>query len=415
MISKELSIVIFSHLYPRANNPSLGIFIHAQVRAIQRMGCRVQVISPVPMVPHIFQTTVRRRGYVKVPLATTLDDVPVNYPRYLTAPTTFLHGPTGILMPLTLLGHLKKMIALTGADLLHSHCATPDGYAAVKMASQLGIPVVCSLRGDDINMYPRYWPLTRWQTQKVLLKADAVVAVSACLKNEANMLNGRQTLCVNKNGIQVIHNGCDLELFKPLPEAGKELRDKFGVSEDTILFLFIGEIEQRKGIHELLDAFSNVVDRSKKVKLWLIGEQSDLSFTKGFSSLPDDIKSRLLYLGRIEHGQIPRYLSAADVFVLPTYNEGFPNVVREAMSCGLPVIATAVGGIPEVVVDGLNGLLIPPKDSASLVSAMQQMINYSDRRRSYGKAAYSYATTHFSWERNAQAHLELYRSLSPRT
>ena len=124
-----------------------------------------------------------------------------------------------------------------------------------------------------------------------------------------------------------------------------------------------------------------------------------------------ELSNKVHLVGRKIPSEIPWWLSAADIFALPTYHEGSPNVVREAMACGLPVVATRVGGVPEVVEDGESGILVDKKDVTSLVEAIRALINSPDMRKKMGKRGREIIEDNFTWNKNAKDLREIYEKV----
>ena len=116
-------------------------------------------------------------------------------------------------------------------------------------------------------------------------------------------------------------------------------------------------------------------------------------------------------LGEIPQNEIPYWLSASDIFVFPTYNEGLPNAIMEAMACGLPVVATEVGGIPEVVKDGENGILIDKKDVKSIVHSLEKLIENKSMCKKMGEHGRITIEEKFSWNNSAKKLIEIYNKI----
>jgi len=183
-------------------------------------------------------------------------------------------------------------------------------------------------------------------------------------------------------------NGVNIERFKPdfienSADVRRDLRKKFGISENDIVFSFTGRISNDKGVRELIDAFQDLKSKDKNVtlKLILIGlpekdyiniiKNNFKEFTKG--------NPNILYLGRFD--DVRPYYLISDIFVLPSYREGLPNSLLEAGAMGLPSIATDINGCNEIVKNGLNGLIIPAKDTIALKEAMETLVNDHEQRK----------------------------------
>ena len=182
----------------------------------------------------------------------------------------------------------------------------------------------------------------------------------------------------------------------------------FGLGGEEIIVGFIGRFHAQKGIDVLLKAFEKIEKSKMNVRLMLVGDGTlRKKIWKQSQTLGND--NRVLFTGIRK--DIPLILSSLDIFVLPSRWEGLPLVLLEAMAAGLPIVATAVGGIPEVVVDGETGFLVPPEDPEALASAITRLIEDSVLRKKFGKAGYKRVKQHFNIQEASRRTEELYFSL----
>lgn len=398
---KTIRVLIVSHLYPRKTDPILGNFVHLQVKHLREEGCQVKIISPVPYAPRIFWTNPRRRAYGQTPEFDSIEGIPVHYPRFIRAPGSWFHGISCYTFYQGIVRLADAIVKEFQPHLLHAYNATPDGYAGLLLRRRYNLPLVCSLLGADINVYPNYKPLTRQLTQKVIAQADQLVAVSRALKESA------EVLAQPKREICVIYMGCDTEAFRPNETTRERTRKFLGVSPQEKIILFIGRLVEAKGIFELVEAFSQLQSRLPKTHLVLLGDDRDRL------RLENQVKQKGLnnvvhFIGARPHSEMPSWLNAADLLVLPSHNEGLPNVVVEAMACGIPVVATNVGGIPEVIEDKRSGLLIEKGDIHSLASAIEDLLRNDEKRRDMGTHGRSVIEQNFSWSQSAKDLREVY-------
>ena len=202
--------------------------------------------------------------------------------------------------------------------------------------------------------------------------------------------------------LKTIPYGIDLERFRPIPEA----RERLGLSPDTLLVLHIaasegsGQFSERKGLRYLVAAFqSHVIPRVPGAVLAVAGEDS----------VPNHPWVRPL--GKVAQGDLPVWLSAADIFVSATLADNLPYTILEAMGCGRPVIASAIGGVPEQVIDGENGLLVPSRDSDALGEAVAGLLLDPGRRHAYGAASRRRAEALFAMPRFLADYESLFREM----
>ena len=366
-----------------------------------RKGLEVLVVSPVPFVPEPMQNTPERKAYRQLRRATMLDGIPVYYPRYFCLPWQHAYGFSTLSFTRGIRGLVKTLAEGHRVELIHAHCATPDGYAAVTLGEELGLPVICSLRGSEINEYPYESSLTFRLTRDTLTRARRILAVSGALARKAQECAGQHI------PIGIIHNGCDTHAFSPSPRSRAEARSSLGVGPSDILLLFAGTMVRTKGIFELAGAFSRLARQRRHLRLAMVGEGRERVGVENALRLAG-VADRVSTHGLVVHDRMAPFFNAADIFVLPTYAEGFPNVVKEAMACAVPVLTTSVGGIPEVIEDGANGLLVAPRDAAALEGALERLVDDAGLRRRLGDNGRRTVAQRFSWDSSAEALQEEY-------
>jgi glycosyltransferase involved in cell wall biosynthesis len=243
-------------------------------------------------------------------------------------------------------------------------------------------------------------------TKKVLLNADQIISVSHALKTAAE---GIATGLSGK--IKVVYNGCDLDNFTYNKKERQRRRAELGISEQGRAIIFIGNLIKTKGIYDLIAAFIKLSSTHHNLNLIIIGNGPEYSTIKNIISSSNHSEKKIHLLGNKPHNEVSHWLSASDIFVLPTYYEGLPNAVLEAMACGLPVIATKVGGIPEVIEEGRNGILIDKKDVESLIRAIVYLLKNQALAKNMGTQGRKMFESRFSWQKNAQKVIEIYKEV----
>lgn len=208
----------------------------------------------------------------------------------------------------------------------------------------------------------------------------------------------------------VIHNGIDLAPYRELaaPEACARMRAELGIPPDTLAVGCVGLLWQAKGQEYLIRALRSLRDRGRALCVLLVGSGGDEA---SLHLCADEIgvADRVRFLGW--RGDVPRILQALDLYVQPSITEGLPLAVVEAAAAGLPIVASNVGGIPEIIEHGVNGLLVPPGDPQALAAAIQELIDDPERAKRLGEAARRTAFERFSAEAMAAAYMDLYERL----
>jgi len=360
-----MKVLVLSHMYPYALEPTFGLFVHDQVKELSRR-CDVVTVSPTPLSPRVLRRLQPRWArYASKPRQTRLESIQVHYPRYLNIP-----GERGF--PLSAFfcwwatrGLLLQIRNTFDFDLIHAHGICPDGFAAAQTGRQLGTPVVCTIHGADINLYPQRTRLTCLVTKRALGTVDTVITVSAALKERALALETPQ------RKIRVIPNGVDLRVFA-LMDRG-QARAELGLDGDKVIFVYASRLVEAKGLSYLLMALKRVLDHNIDGLLVLVGEGPyRLQLERQVAQL--DLHNHVVFAGFRPHAEIAKWMSACDLVVHPSLTEGSPLPIYEALACGRPAVASRVGGIPELITCDDYGLLVPPADAEALAEALLSAI-----------------------------------------
>ncbi len=269
-------------------------------------------------------------------------------------------------------------------DCLFGSWGYPDAVAVAAIARLTGRPMIAKVHGSDVNVFTQE-PARRRQICWALGRSAHVVAVSQALATRLVELG------VDERRIAVLYNGVDPSRFYPVPQP--QARRELGYAEEDRIILFVGNVQASKGCMELVQAFAKLRQRVPRLKLVFVGagpQQKALASECSSLGMAADVT----FAGRLAHDQIVRWFGAADVFCLPSHAEGVPNVVLEAMACGTPVVATRVGGIPEVL-PAYAGVMVPPKNVDALDEALFTALHSTwDRPRIAGHART------FDWDTN---------------
>jgi teichuronic acid biosynthesis glycosyltransferase TuaC len=399
----EIRVLVLTTMYPRRFNRMSGGFIHEQVRHSGGSGCRGLVFCSVPYAPRCLWLNPKWKEYGEQPLCSLIDGIPVYYLRYLNLPGAWFHSLSAYAISASL-ARADSLIRDFKPHLIHAHAATPSGYSALHLKKRYDLPVVCSLRGSDINIYPRRDRTTLVMTKKVISEADRVTSVSGALKKAA------MELASPREEIEILYNGCDHETFSYSRDAGMAVRRRLGIPEYARVLIFVGHLTRSKGIFELADCHANLLSAFPDLHLIVVGDGPERETFAGLAS-SRGMDNVVHLVGRQQPEEIPQFLSAADLFIFPSHYEGLPNALLEAMACSLPVVATRTGGIPEAVQDGENGLLADRMDTASLTSAVRVLIEDSAIAARMGRNGRAIIEKKFSWKKNAESLAGIYRSL----
>ena len=375
-----MRVLTLTTLYPHAANPSHGVFVENRLRQLIAIGgVDLRVIAPVPWFPSKSELFGHYATFAKAPMAETRHDIQITHPRYLLLPKI---GMTHAVQSLTSCFEKQARQLLSDGwdfDVIDAHYYYPDGVAAVEVASRLGKPVVVTGRGTDINLIPQY-ERQRTMILEAADKADASITVCQALKDEMIHLGA------DDKKISVLRNGVDLDAFKPLD------RDSIRTEMDLrgTIILSVGHLIGRKGHDLAIQAMQHLPDAT----LLIAGDGPEEKALKALATKLN-LNDRIQFLGRLPHEYLPRLYNAADILVLASSREGWPNVLLEAMACGTPAVASPVWGAGEVITAPEAGMLADQRTVDSIANALKTVLATPPTRaqtRAYAEQ-YSWADT----------------------
>lgn len=263
-----------------------------------------------------------------------------------------------------------------------------------------GVPVKIISLHDN---YRKDLRLERRIANKILLKVtDKIVAVSESIRRDIIKYDG-----IDSSKILVIPNGIDTERFKPEGNFAN-IREEFLINKSDIVIGFIGRIVSVKGLEYLIDALLFLKEEFKNIKLLITGEGSllDSLYEK---AKENNVHDSIIFTGK--RRDIPDILSCTDIFVMPSIAEGLPNALLEAMAMGKPIVATEVGGIPEVIKNGHSGILVPARNPEALATAIKDLITNDQLAAKMGQTARNFVLKDYSIVEIAQKWQTLYLSI----
>lgn len=302
--------------------------------------------------------------------------------------------------PLYEMALASKMVEVTRyekLDLIHAHYAIPHASAALTAKYVMGcdIKIVTTLHGTDITLVglePSFEPLMKYSIER----SDAVTSVSEFLKKETLENYG-----VNKE-ITAIPNFIDTDVFRPVDS--RQLRRLLAPNGEKIL-VHVSNFRAVKRVGDAIKAFKQVLDKGIKAKFLLVGDGPDRSECEVLAR-ELGIWQQTRFLGK--QAELAAILSASDVFIIPSGNESFGLAALEAMACGVPVLSSDIGGLPEVNVDGKTGYIVKTGDVSALADRLYTMLTQEDLRKQMGKDALAHAVNNFTKEQLVPKYEEVY-------
>ncbi|HYL71161.1 MAG TPA: glycosyltransferase [Candidatus Dormibacteraeota bacterium] len=395
-----LRLAVISTFYPNPSAPYRTPFVGHLVRALAQQA-DVRVLAPLPYAPP-WPPLRRWRALRAVPAEHEDGPLRIGHPRYVVIPK--VDALSGFTYARAVLPWLRRMRAERPIDVLHAHCAYPDGVGVALSARELGIPLVVTAHGSDLNLDARRVSL-RGQMRWALRHAAGVIAVSEDLRRKAIELAPEaqeRISCIPCAGVDtaVFHHGDRL--------AARAARS---LAPGSRVALFVGNLVAIKALDVLLAAWRLLLEAGTvgdADRLILIGDgvlRQQLSTDTRAQALRGTVR----LLGALPQREVAGWMQAASVLCLSSRQEGMPNVVIEALASGLPVAATAVGGIPDLVKPHVNGYLAAPGDARQLAQALGEALG-----RNWDAAQIAAGAAGYNWRDLATRNLEVLSSAAER-
>ena len=401
---KALRILAISHMFPSALSKRHGVFICREAQYLRRHGIEISFLVGRPWAPWPLHHIPRWRKYGPANPLIPPDGLQARLIPYLRPPGFGFRRFEGESMARSLLPAARDRHEREPFDLVMGVSMLPDAEAAAIVGERLGLPVVSLAVGSDVMVYPDRMPVLWRRLCDTLERVDLPVGVSRsiCKKLAGTGKCRREPLC--------IYLSRDTSQFT-LVDDKSQVRARLGWPREGVVAVYVGGLVETKGMNELAAAAEPLLRKYLGFQLACVG---DGPRRDRMAALADCLgrTGAVVLPGNVAPEEVPLYLQASDFLVLPSYSEGLPQAVLEAMNCGLAVVATRVGGVPEAVLDGSTGLLVEPKNVEQLRAAMERMIGDEAFRLAAGRSGLSRAHGVFDSERNAGRFAEALWSLA---
>jgi glycosyltransferase involved in cell wall biosynthesis len=350
-----LRIAVVTRYFPSSGEPWAGRSLYEPLRILARRA-EVRIFYPNADYPRFLRP--RSRMYDQLDRSFSPPGVNVSYFNYPALP--LLSRPlNGWMAARTLLSHVRNY----APDIIFGCFLYPECFAALKIGRALALPVVVNSIGSDINQIAD--PISARHTRSVVRGADAVLTVSDDLRKKAVAMGA------SPERTRTIINGCNLSVFHVMDRL--VARQKLGIDPNTKAVVYVGRMDLRKGLRELVEAAVALQTHRNGLRVYLVGDGPDRTNVQSLI----DAKNAAEYVHALPgcpSDEVAVWMAAADVITLPSYMEGCPNVILEARACGRPVVATNVGGIPEIMSDEF-GQLVSPRNPGALAEALASVLD----------------------------------------
>lgn len=401
-------VLIIACTGPSPDRPHQAVFVQRWAQQLAEAGCEIRVFTR----RHItFGTYIKEWPRIREYYATQQhfhydwDGIPVYGRRiHLRLPLNYSRSATRLTLN-AIRTPLHDLFREFPFDLMYMATWGDFSLAAAGVAKELGVPYIASAIGNYVNRFYNKPNSLPYCIQRELYEGSKLVL---CVSNDLN----RKVQSMTDGIVPTVtwDSGVDTRHFTWSKERREQRRRELGVAKDEILFTFVGRLVKEKGIYELINAFAVISKEYPKSRLLLVGDTSEKSRilrkikTQG-------IHNKVQLAGGVPATDIVNFLNATDIFVFPSWHEGLPNVVKEASACGLPIVATEVGGIPDVIENGVSGLLVPPDAPANLIGAIRKLVVDSTLRSRLGAAALKHVHAKFDYYLNGKLLAAMFKKI----
>jgi glycosyltransferase involved in cell wall biosynthesis len=398
-VNQNLKITLLTTSFPRFQDDSAGVFIYKSATHLSAINCSVNVVAPhdinvqpqeIPkkLAIHHFKYFYPLRFQSFAYKGGMANRIKNNWLRVLQFPFFMICF------------FLKAFRISKDSDIIHSYWSVA-GLIALITKFFRSSPVIFTIWGSDI--FFTKIPVISFFYKIFLRQADAIVCESQDFKNQLNDFG------VPEGIISIIGNGIDYNYFKPGDKI--KCRRNLGLPKEKLIIMAVGNLILLKGHRFLIEAIPELISNHSNLHFIFVGDGEYRSHLEN-QVTKLNILNNVQFVGQQDVSQIPNWLISADIFVHPSLSEGTPNSVIEAMACKLPVIATSVGDIPNIIEDGKDGFLIPPRDSRQLASKLNSLIQNEKLREQFGLNGLQKVQSKFgSWETQTKILMNLYQEV----
>jgi glycosyltransferase involved in cell wall biosynthesis len=384
----RMRILVVTTIYPRPSYENLGPFNGQQFRSLA-VDHDVTILSPVAWTEAL---AAHWSGRLTSKRYTNADGIDVWHPLYYYPPKILPHLYGECYLE-SLRPSFERAVREHRPDVVMACFAYPDGWATVRLAHEMGLPVVVKCHGSDLLVAGRLGK-RRALVGEVMRDAEMIITVGRNLAEHALRLGA------NEENVRVVAHGIDRTLFHPVDQG--DARAHLAIPAKEAMILFVGNILLSKGAGVLVSACDRLTRAGVEFHCYLVGRGRDESRVRSLiASL--GLEKRVTLVGPLPLAELTNWYGACDVVALPSYSEGIPNVLREAVACGRPFVATQVGGIPEIA-DPSTSVLVEPGSPEALADALTDVL--SGRMTAAALTKASGGTSSISWEESAERLVE---------
>lgn len=302
--------------------------------------------------------------------------------------------------------HLPPLLKEMSPDILNAHYVSPTGFGGFFWSKIMRIPSVFTLHGEDIYDPIYSVPKVLQRLMKgVLRNCSDITAISSFVKNIVV-----SKFSISEERIKVIPNGVNTKKFTPYCN-GTVIREKYHIKDNELLVLTVQRLHPRKAVQYFLKVISKISKSEDRMRFMIVGDGPEKLKLMKLSRMLK-IEDKLIFTGFVPDSTLPSYYAACDIFTLHTLYEGLGVVLLEAIASGKPVVTTIAGGTTDIIQDGVNGLLVKPRDIEAFTNAVLILANNKDLRTKMGERGRKMAVDKFDWEKIAKKYIQVYTSVT---
>lgn len=374
-----MNVLVITRLFPNENNSYNGIFVKDICdNLIKNHNININVISPIPKSNFILAAVNKKyKDYYNHSKMKKENNYIVYYPRYNKYIPKLNISSEAYFYAKSVLRKIRKY--KMKVDVIYSHWLYPDAAAIKIIADKLDVPYIIHSHEDNLMLH-----LKNKALKSKIVDAINNSKVTYCVSNDAKS-KLLHTFNVNKNNIKVVYNGVDTKLFHY--EKDENLKKQLNIKEDDKVVTCVAALDRKKGQYNLIEAAYLLKQQGiNNMKFIFVGNGPEYDkYKKAIESY--DLTDEILMVGFKNKKEITQLLNISDLFVLPSNFESFGIVTIEALACGVPVVASNVGGIPEIINSDELGVLVEPNDVTMLKSAIMNSLNKSWNKETLIKRA----------------------------
>ncbi len=384
--------------FPRSPSDTASVFLRYLAEHLHHQHIELHILAPAYKdvgTANDDGVTVHRFGYLPRPLRTLAygSGILANLKRN---PLLWFTVPFFIAAMFAITWRLTRRLR---PQLIHAHWILPQGFIAILVKAITGTPVIITSHGSDAFALRGF--LSRQLKRITLARADLWTANTRATAEAIGTTPGQISA-------RIVPMGVDVDRFS----SGQRTELRSEIPDNHHIILCVGRLVEKKGVRYLIEAFSLLPNRiQERTHLWIVGTGDEFMPLQQLAEQLGILR-HTRFTGEVANADLPDYYSAADLFVSPSAMEGQGVVFLEAFAAQCCVIASNVGGIPEIIQDGKTGILVNPGNPHQLAQAIQALLENPELRTYLSNNAHAFVAQHFAWPKIARQFIHLYRELT---